>query len=128
MGGDDVRRLVEAQARARLAGDVAGFASYMTAQAVLQLGGNGAGRRPLPTPRRFDVLEVTPQSGSVAASVGFRGGGVAYELRTRWQVVDGVWKVVDANIPGASVRVAWWRRLFGGRAEAAARPARRDLS
>ena len=128
MGGDDVRRLVEAQARARVADDVAGFASYMTPQAVLQLGGNGTGPLPLPRPRRFEVLEITPQGGGVAASVRFRGSGVTYELRTTWQVVDGAWKAVDAGIPAGSVRVAWWRRLLGGRPETPARPARRDLS
>ncbi len=128
MGGDDVRQLVEAQARARVADDVAAFASYMTPQAVLQLGGNGAGARPLPRPRRFDVLEITPHDDAVGAAVRYRGGGVSYELRTTWQLVDGVWKAVDASIPAGTVRVAWWRRLFGGRAEAPAKPARRDLS
>ena len=58
MGSGEVRQLVEAQARARVADDAAAFASYMTPQAVLQLGGNGAGRRPLPRPRRFDILDV----------------------------------------------------------------------
>lgn len=128
MGGDNVRRLVEEQARARVVDDVAAFASFMTPQAVLQLGGNGAGRRPLPRPRRFEVLDMTPQGDALAASVRFRGAGVAYELRTTWQLVDGVWKAVDARIPAESVHVAWWRRLFGGRTRPPARPARRDLS
>ncbi len=65
MGGEDVRELVEAQARARIADDLAAFASYMTPQAVLQLGGNGAGPRPLPRPRRFDVLDITPQGDAI---------------------------------------------------------------
>lgn len=128
MGGDDVRRLVEEQARARVADDVAAFASFMTPQAVLQLGGNGGGPRPLPRPRRFDVLDITPQGDAHAAAVRFRGAGVSYELRTTWQLVDGVWKAVDARIPADSVRVAWWRRLFGGGTRPPARPARRDLS
>ncbi len=128
MGGEDVRELVEAQARARIADDLAAFASYMTPQAVLQLGGNGAGPRPLPRPRRFDVLDITPQGDAIAAVVRFRGGGVAYEFRTTWQRIDGVWKAVDAIVPAASVRVSWWRRLFGGGAESPGRPARRDLS
>ena len=128
MGGEDVRRLVEEQARARVADDLAAFASYMTPQAVLQLGGNGAGPRPLPRPRRFDILDITMQGEAAAASVRFRGGGVSYELRTTWQRIDGVWKAVDATVPAGSIRVSWWRRLFGGGAESPGRPARRDLS
>jgi hypothetical protein len=95
---------------------------------VLQLGGNGAGPKPLHHPRRFDVLDITAQGDAIAASVRFRGSGVSYELRTTWRAVDGVWKAVDAGIPAESVRVAWWRRLFGGKAESPARPVRRDLS
>ena len=126
--GDDVQKLVEAQARARVAGDVAAFASFMTPQAVLQLGGNGAGPRPLPRPRRFDVLDITPQGDALAAAVRFRGAGVSYDLRTTWKLIDGVWKAVDASIPSGSVRVSWWRRLFGSTAASPAPPARRDLS
>jgi hypothetical protein len=128
MRNDDMRQMVEAQAKARVADDVSAFASYMTPQALLQLGGNGAGPRPLPRPRRFDILDITPQGDAVAASVRFRGAGVSYELRTTWQKLDGAWKAVDANIPASTMRVSWWRRLLGGRTEPAAWPARRDLS
>jgi len=127
MGGDDVRQLIEAQARARVADDEAVFASFMTPQAVLQLGGNGAGRRPLPRPRRFDVLDITTVGDALAASVRFRGAGVTWELRTTWRFVDGGWKAVDASIPAGSVHVSLWRRLLGERAEAPTSPARRDL-
>lgn len=128
MGGDDVRQLVEAQARARVVGDVATFASYMTPRALVQLGANGVGPRTLPRPRRFEILDISEQDGSIIASVRFRGGGVAYELRTTWRRVDGTWKAVDATMPPGSVRVSWWRRVFGRAAESPDRPARRDLS
>jgi hypothetical protein len=127
-GGDDVRQLVEAQARARVADDVAAFASYLTPQALLQLGGNGAGPARLPRPRRFDVLDVAPHGDAIVAAVRFGGGGVSYELRTTWQRIDAVWKAVDASVPAGSVRVAWWRRLLGRGAGTLEPPARRDLS
>jgi len=128
MVGDDVRRLVEAQAQARVSDDLAAFASYMTPQAVLQLGGNGAGPRPLPRARRFSILDITRQGDAVGAVVRFRGIGASYELRTTWQRIDGAWKATDASVPAESVRVSWWRRLLGAGTEPPARPARRDLS
>lgn len=128
MGDGDMRQTVEALARARVADDVSAFASYLTPQALLQLGGNGAGPRPLPRTRRFDILDITPQGDATVASVRFRGTGVSYELRTTWRKLDGAWKSVDASIPASTVRVSWWRRLFVGRVEPPARPTRRDLS
>ncbi len=123
-----MRRAVEALAEARVRDDVAAFASYMTPQAVLQLGGNGMGAPALPRPGKFEVIDITGEGGGGSASVRFSGRGVSYELRTRWQLVDGMWKAVEAEVPAASVRTSWWRRLFRGSPSAPPKVERRDLS
>ena len=128
MDATGVREAVEAQARARVRDDEAAFASFMTPQAVLRLGGNGMGAQALPRARAFDVLDITNAEDVVAAVVRFRGGGVAYTMRTSWRPVDGLWKAVDAEVPAESVRVSWWRRVFRGSPAAPERPDRRDLS
>jgi len=118
-----LREAVEGQARARVKHDLAAFASYMTPQAIVQLGRQPAAPR---RSRSFAVVSVAEDGGEGAAEVRFSGGG-AYLLRTRWQRIDGRWKVVDATIPAESIRAPWWRRIFGGgRPEAV--PERRDLS
>ncbi len=123
-----VREAVEAQARARVRDDVAAFASTMTPQAVLRLGGNGMGAPALPRARTFDILDITDTGDVVAAAVRFRGGGVSYTLRTSWRTIDGLWKAVDAHVPPESVHASWWRRALRGSPAAPARAERRDLS
>jgi hypothetical protein len=118
-----LRDAVEAQARARVKHDLAAFASYMTPQAIVQLG-----RQPA-VPRRsrsFEVVSVSEDGADGMAEVRFSGGG-AYVLRTRWKQIDGRWKAVEAEIPAASIRVPWWRRIVGG-GRPGPSPERRDLS
>jgi hypothetical protein len=123
-----VREAVEAQATARVQDDVAAFASSMTPQAVLKLGGNGAGAHALPRARTFDILDITDTGDAVAASVRFRSRGVSYVLRTTWRSVNGLWTAVDAQVPPESIHVSWWRRLFGRAPSVPVPTERRDLS
>jgi hypothetical protein len=98
---------VETQARARIAGDVTGFASYCTPQALSKM--------PASRPRRFEVLAIVASGATGSSDVLYRGGG-SHVLAQRWQVVDGVWTVVDVEklpVPKQSL----WQRIseaFGG--------------
>jgi len=127
LGGDTLREAVERQAEARVRGDDAAFASYMTPQALLQLGGSGLGAPVLPRARAYKLLDII-EHGDLAESVVRYAGGGSYVVRTRWRLIDGVWKGVEAEIPPDSMRAPWWRRLVG-RGPRPARPVdRRDLS
>ncbi len=124
---DALRAAVEAQARARVEGDTALFASYMTAQALLQLGGVA-----LPPGRlkNHQVLDISADGDSATRSADVRYAGAwTYVLRTRWQFVDGAWKATEATLLADTVRAPWWRRLIGRDALSRRPPAqRRDLS
>ncbi|MDP9236768.1 MAG: hypothetical protein M3P30_05120 [Chloroflexota bacterium] len=126
MGVDELRAVVEAQAAARLRGDTATFASYMTHQAVLQL---GAVRLPVQRPRGsrivgISLIDETSATGDVQYS-----GAWSYVLRTRWRLVDGLWCGTAAELVAGTLRPSWWQRLIH-RASRAAEPVppRRDLS
>ena len=123
-----MRETVEAQAQARIDGDTAAFASYMTPQAVLQLGGNGMGAPALPHARRFDVIDITDAGDGGTALVRYAGRGVSYDVRTVWRRADGLWRAVEAEVPPESVQASWWRRLFGGAPSAPGPAQRKDLS
>jgi len=125
---ESLRQAVEAQARARVAGDIATFASYVTPQALLRLHRQGATLRAGPGIRRYEVVDITVQGGAGSSDVRYIGGG-SYVLRTRWERPDGLWKAVMVEMPPESVRGSWWRRLLGmERAGTPSVPERRDLS
>ena len=123
-----MRETVEAQAQARVEGDTAAFASYMTPQAVLQLGGNGLGAPALPRARRYDIIDITETGDGGTALVRYAGRGVRYEVRSSWRLTDGLWRAVEAEVPPGSVQASWWRRLFGGAPSAPGPAQRKDLS
>jgi hypothetical protein len=108
---ESLRQAVEAQAKARVGGDLATFASFMTPQAVLQLYAV-EGRNTTATPKRFEIVDITATEEAGASVVRYRGGG-SYVLHTAWQHRNGVWKAVAARIPTGSVRAPLWRRIFG---------------
>ncbi len=120
---EKLRDAVEAQARARVAGDMAAFASYTTPVAVLQLRDRGG---PVPaSPKAYEVLGVTERDGVGISEVRFSGGG-SFVVRQRWEAVDGHWRVVAAELPAELVRPAWWKRIIrGGRPTTT--PPRREL-
>lgn len=125
---ESLRQAVEAQARARVAGDIATFASYVTPQALLRLHRQGATLRAGPGIRRYEVLDITVQNGAGSSDVRYSGGG-SYVLRTRWERPGGLWKAIMVEMPPESVRGSWWRRLLRmERAGAPSVPERRDLS
>jgi hypothetical protein len=123
-----MRETVEAHAQARVDGDLAAFASYMTPQAVLQLGGNGMGAPALPRARTYVVIDITESGDSRAALVRYVGLGVRYDMRTAWRIDGGLWRAVEAEIPPGSVRASWWRRLLGGAPPIPPPVQRKDLS
>ncbi|HYM14372.1 MAG TPA: hypothetical protein VEZ14_02305 [Dehalococcoidia bacterium] len=123
-----LRETVERQAAARVAGDEAAFASYLTAQALLQLGGGGRGAPVLPRARRYEILDISDRGdGTADTAVRFEGAG-SYVVRTRWESDAGVWRGVEAKVPAESMRTPWWRRLIGQGPRAARTVERRDLS
>lgn len=105
---DTLRDAVEAQAKAHVAGDIATFASFLTPQALLQLRELDGGDRP----RAFRVVEVEEQEERGVSDVEYRGR-TTYVLRQRWQRDGDTWRSVEARRPAESVRVPFWRRLFG---------------
>lgn len=112
MGQQSLRETVEAQARARVGQDAATFASYMTPQAVVMLGGNGLGAPRVGRSRRYEIVDITEDGDRGASEVRYRGSG-SYAIRTRWRLIDGAWRAVEAEIPRDSVSLPWWRRLLG---------------
>jgi len=101
---ESLHEAVEAQARARVRGDDATFASYMTPQALLQLRANG--RRP----RSYRVVSVAHRGGVGETSVRYEGDGT-FLMRQRWEQRGGAWKSIDATQESDRVRPLW-RRLF----------------
>ena len=123
-----LRQAVEAQARARIAGDIATFSSYVTPQALLRLHRQGATLRAGPSVRRYEILDITVESGVGSSDVRYIGGG-SYVLRTRWERPEGLWKAIMIEMPPESIRGPWWRRLLRlERAGTPSVPERRDLS
>lgn len=122
-----LRQVVEDQARARVARDVAGFASYMTPQALLRLHRQGDPLRAGRGARRYELVDITVHEDAADTLVRYSGAG-SYVLRTRWERRDGLWKAVMVEMPRELARGSWWQRLLrlGGR-DAASTGERRDL-
>lgn len=123
-----LRQAVEAQARARAAGDIATFASYMTPQALLRLHRQGQTLRAGGRIRRFEIVDLMIRGGAGSSDVRYDGSG-SHVLRTRWERPDGLWKAVLVDMPPESVRGPWWRRVLRQERNGAKRPAaeRRNL-
>jgi hypothetical protein len=120
-----LRAAVEAQADARVRGDWATSASYMTPQAVVQL---GAVRLPPGRARKFRVLDVTSDDAAGSTDVRYEGSW-SYVVRTRWQLIDGFWKATGSELVADSLRAPLWRRLIGRTSPPQEPvPPRRDLS
>lgn len=99
-----LQQAVEAQARARVAGDVTSFASFFTPQALATLHQMAPVR-----PKAFEVLAVVASGTTGSSDVVYRGRD-AHVLAQRWQVLDGVWTAVEVErlrAPGRS----WWKRI-----------------
>jgi hypothetical protein len=135
--GQTLREVVEAQAKALVAGDLASFASYAMPQALPLLYRN---RSPIPA-RAFDILDVDMLDRDIKDGVDMRGGPGAqgrsevrfrgtwsYVMRGSWERTDAGWKAVALDIPPASMRTALWRRLLLRSANPAPIPQREDLS
>ena len=125
MDAEALRAAVEAQADARVRGDWATSASYMTPQAVVQL---GAVRLPPGRARKFRVLDVTSDDAAGSTDVRYEGSW-SYVVRTRWQLIDGFWKATGSELVADSLRAPLWRRLIGRTSPPQEPvPPRRDLS
>jgi hypothetical protein len=98
-----LRQAVETQARARIERNESVFASYCTPQALTAM-------RALPRTlaRRFETLAVVASGNTGSSDVLYKGRG-AHVLAQRWQLVDGVWTVVDVRRLAAPQRSLWQR-------------------
>jgi hypothetical protein len=107
---ENLQAAVEAQAAARVKGNIAAFAAYMTPQALLRMHRAGSG----PRDRRsnsYQVLSVDESGDAGRSELRFRG--VAnYVLRTRWERRNGVWKAVMVETPPEGNRPGWWKRML----------------
>jgi hypothetical protein len=125
---DSLRQAVEAQAQARVVGDIAKFASYMTPQALMRLHRQGEPLRGGKGIANYEVLDITMIGLAGSSDVQYSGSG-SYVLRTRWERPDGLWRAVMVEMPPDSVRGPWWRRVLHleRRAEGPSTAERRDL-
>lgn len=125
---DTLRDAVEAQAQARIDGDIAAFASYVTPQALLRLHRQGEPLRAGQGSWKYDVLDITATGGTGTSDVRYKGSG-SYVLRTRWERRDGLWRAVMVEMPPELSRGPWWRRLLRLERRSGRPPAakRRDL-
>ena len=125
---DSLREAVEAQARARMDGDIATFASYVTPQALMRLHRQGEPLRAGRGIRKYVILDISAGEAVGTSDVEYSGAG-SYVLRTRWERPDGLWKAVMIEMPPGLSRGPWWRRVLG--LERGSRPPpvsdRRDL-
>jgi hypothetical protein len=108
---ESLRQAVEAQAAARVAGDIATFASYVTPQALLRLHRQGETLRAGTGVRRYEVLDITKRADGGSSDVRYIGSG-SYVLRTRWERRDGLWKAVMVEMPPELAVRPWWRRVL----------------
>ncbi len=126
--GDEasLRQAVEEQAQARVDGDFAKFASYMTPQAVLRMHRQGESLRGRGS-RRYEIIDLSVRGAVGDSAVRYSGTG-SYVMRTRWECPDGHWKAVMVETPTDSIRTPWWRRMLriGSRQDPPAAE-RRDL-
>ena len=128
MRDDGLRAAVEQQASARAKGDLAGFASFMTPQALLQLRDNGRAAVSDMAVKRYVLQEVIEDGDRGVSRVTFSGGGVRYDVVQSWERQDGLWKAVEARRPEETLRIAWWRRLLAAMRRPKPPPERRELS
>jgi hypothetical protein len=108
---ETLRQAVEAQAEARVAGDIAKFASYMTPQALLRLHRQGEPLRAGRSVKRYEVLNITVRGAAGDSDVRYDGGG-SYVLRTRWERPEGLWRAVMVEMPPEFTRAPLWRRVL----------------
>ena len=127
MGDEEsLRQVVEDQAQARVRGDFAKFASYMTPQAVLRMHRQGEPLRGRGI-RGYEIVDLSVRGAVGGSDVRYSGGG-SYVMRTRWERPDGLWKAVIVEMPPDSIRSPWWRRMLGlGPRQDPPAPERRDL-
>ena len=112
MGDEEsLRQVVEDQAQARVKGDFATFASYMTPQALLRMHRQGESLRGRGL-RRYEIVDLSVRGAVGDSDVRYSGSG-SYVMRTRWECPDGLWKAVMVEMPADSIRSPWWRRMFG---------------
>lgn len=125
MDEEQLSAVVETQAAARVRGDLVGFASRMTPQALLRLHRTGSGPRDRHS-HRFEVLSVEESGDTGSSDVRFYGRG-SYVLRSHWERRDGHWVATIVESPGSMRRRPLWQRLWMSIAGGPAAPERRDL-
>jgi hypothetical protein len=106
MSEESLRDAVEAHASALVLGDIARFASYMTPQALVQMGAEGGTRF-----KRYQVTFVA-EDGPIGTSTVIFRGGVVLHLSARWERAGDAWRIVAVERVTEPSR-AWWRRKAG---------------
>ena len=100
---ETLKQAVEAQARARVAGDLTAFASFCTPQALAMAHSSKASK-----PRSCEVLAVVANDATGSSDVLYRGSD-AHVLAQRWQIIDGIWTAVDIQRLRAPRQSPWKR-------------------
>lgn len=129
MDEEVLQAVVEAQAAARVRGDMVAFASRMTPQALLRLHRTGAGPRDTHG-RRFEILSVDHAGDTGNSEVRFHGTwatGGSYVLRSHWERRDGHWMATIVETPPELRRRSLWQRAWQAIAGPGAVPERKDL-
>lgn len=97
--------VVRQQAEARLRGDEAWFAAWMTPQALLQLRGTPHGARSV------RVLHVFAEGDGGSSEVRYTSLRETYVIRQQWLRADGAWRCVAAACPAGQRRITLIGRL-----------------
>ena len=119
----DLRAAVEAQARALVEGDLAGFASYALPEALTDMY-----RSPVAgTLRSYEMLRVEIGAGRGHGEVRFCGS-TDFVLRSSWVLTTEGWRAATLEVPEELVREGLLGRMLGFGRRPAPAPRREDLS
>lgn len=106
--------VVRRQAEARVRGDDAWFAAWMTSQALLQLRSAPRGAR------SFRVLSVSEDGDAAVSRVRYASLRETYIIEQRWLRAEGAWRCVAAScIDQRATLIGRIATLFGRRAATA---------
>ena len=115
MTQDALEDVVRQQAEARVRGDDAWFAAWMTPQALLQLRDAPRGARSM------RIASASADGDAGVSHVRYTGMCETYVIEQRWLLADGAWRCVAASVRERKLTIIGRIASLFGRAPEAAR-------